>query len=181
MLAIENDVDVTSGLAPVFMAHRQNLMRFLKARCRGLDVGEVEDVVQELWLRCSAVETSNINDPKSYLFRMGQNLIFDRERRRALGQNCEADWAYVNARAEGAVEEATAERSLIARDQLEQINKAMKKLGERAVWIFHRFRVDGALQEHIAVELGVSVSTVERDLRKAYETIAAVEVDADEH
>lgn len=180
MLATENDVDVTSGLAPVFMAHRQNLMRFLKARCRGLDVGEVEDVVQELWLRCSAVDTENISDPKSYLYRMGHNLILDRQRRQALGQTCEADWGYVNERVDGAVEGATAERSLIARGQLEQINRAMKKLGERAVWIFHRFRIEGIQQGQIAIELGISLSTVERDLRKAYESIVSVEIDADE-
>ncbi len=180
MLAMDQEADVTSGLAPVFMAHRQRLMRFLQARCRGMDLAEVEDVVQELWLRCRGVDTSDIGDPKSYLYRMGHNLILDRVRRKARGQACEADWGYVNERVEGAVEEATAERSLIARERLEQIDQAMRKIGERAVWIFRRFRIDGVQQGLIAAELGISLSTVEKDLRKAYETIIAMKKGSDE-
>ena len=180
MLAIDRDADVTSGLVPVFMEHRHQLIRFLRARCRGMDVAEVDDVVQELWLRCSTVDASTISDPKSYLYRMGHNLILDRERRKARGQTCEADWGYVNGRVDGAAEEATAERSLIARERLEQIDRAMKKLGERASWIFRRFRIDGVQQGLIAAELGVSLSTVEKDLRKAYETILAIKAGSDE-
>ena len=46
--------------------------------------------------------------------------------------------------------------------------------GTRPARIFRRFRVDGAAQRDIAAELGVSLSTVEADLRKVYAALAAL-------
>ena len=157
------------------MAHRNGLIRFLQALRRGVDAAEIEDTVQELWLRCRDIDTRNIDDPKSYLYRMAQNLAVDRGRRAARGLSCEADWGYVNGRVASSVEEATAERSLIARDALAKIDRILKKIGERPSWIFRRYRIDGVQQCLIAAELGVSLSTVEKDLRKAYQAILGVE------
>ncbi len=180
MLANHRDTDGTSSLSTVFLAHRKGLIRFLQAIRRGVDAAEIEDTVQELWLRCRDIDTSNINDPKSYLYRMAQNLVLDRERRVTRGLTCEADWGYVNARVASSVEEATAERSLIARDALAKIDRILKKIGERPSWIFRRYRLDGVQQFVIAAELGVSLSTVEKDLRKAYQAILSAEKSSDE-
>ena len=180
MLATDLDIDLTSGLAGIFMAHRQGLISFLRARCRGMDMTEIEDVVQELWLRCCAVDAATVKDPKSYIYRMGHNLAMDRARRAARGRSCETDWGYVNARVNGCAEEAVAERRLIARERLVGIDRALKKVGERAAWIFRRYRIDGIPQGRIATEIGVSLSTVEKDLRKAYEAVLAVEKHSDE-
>lgn len=164
----------------MFMAHRKGLIRFLQAICRGAAATEIEDALQDLWLRCRDIDTRNINDPKSYLYRMAQNLVLDRERRVTRGLLCEADWGYVNARVADSVEEATAERSLIARDALAKIDRILKKVGERPSWIFRRYRLDGVQQFLIAAELGVSLSTVEKDLHKVYQAILRIEKSSNE-
>src|SRR3546814_1464511 len=45
---------------------------------------------------------------------------------------------------------------------------AIAATGERPAQVFRRFRVDGVHQRDIAGEMGVSLSTVEADLRKVY-------------
>ena len=44
-------------------------------------------------------------------------------------------------------------------------------LGARTATIFRRHRIDGVQQRDIARELGVSLSTVEADLRRAYRAL----------
>lgn len=180
MLATDHDIDATSGLDAVFMLHRGRLTQFLRARCRGMDSAEAEDIVQELWLRCSKTDIRAISDPKSYLYRMANNLVMDRLRRLERGRRCEMDWGYVNARVEGSAEDATAERDLIAREKLAVVERALKKVGARAALILRRYRIDGVNQAGIAAELGVSLSTVEKDLRKAYEALLAAKKRSDE-
>lgn len=65
------------------------------------------------------------------------------------------------------------ETSLISREQLALVETAIAATGERPAAIFRRFRVDGIGQRDIATEMGVSLSTVEADLRKVYAALAA--------
>ena len=53
-------------------------------------------------------------------------------------------------------------------------------LGERPAAAFHLFRIDGMSQRDIAARLGVSLSTVEADLRKVYAALAALKGQIDE-
>ncbi len=61
---------------------------------------------------------------------------------------------------------------MIAREQLVQVQAALAKLGPRVDHIFRRYRLDGAGQADIARELGISLSSVEKDLTKAYRMLA---------
>ena len=53
-------------------------------------------------------------------------------------------------------------------------------LPERAVAVFRRTRIDGVTQRVIAGELGVSISTVESDLRLVYRALAELRERLDE-
>ena len=55
---------------------------------------------------------------------------------------------------------------LISRGQLALVERAIAATGERPARIFRRFRIDCIQQRDIASEMGVSLSTVEADLRK---------------
>ena len=59
-------------------------------------------------------------------------------------------------------------RILAARQQATAVEAALIELGERPAAILRRHRIDGIPQRQIADELGVSLSTVESDLRRAY-------------
>jgi RNA polymerase sigma factor (sigma-70 family) len=164
--------DVAVGLSAVFLANRQQLRAFLQARVGiGVDDVEVEDLMQELWLRACAVELDAIDSPRSYLFRAAHNLVLNRAREMIRRRNREADWGYVHGRDQDGVEEALAERSLLARERLAMIDKALRGVGDRAARVFRRYRIDGIDQRSIAAELNVSLSTVEKDLSAVYRAL----------
>jgi len=175
------DVDATTELAIAFMAHRSQLGAFFRVHMGSGLVGvDVEDVLQELWLRCCRTDTAGISNPRSYLFRMGHNLVLNLAREAARGRVRDAEWGYINNRDKDAVEQPSAERRLLAHEQLALVDDILLNLGHRAATVFRRYRIDGFDQRRIAEELGVSLSTVEKDLRKAYDALLALGSNRDE-
>ena len=155
-----------SGLAAVFLENRATLLRFFRARGAH---DWAEDLLQELWLKASASASKPIADPLAYLFRTASNLLLDRRRADLRRQRRESDWA--NSAHVALAEPSgllSAERTVIARDQMRLVEAALAELGERTETIFRRFRIDGISQREIAAELGISLSAVEKHLRKAY-------------
>lgn len=164
----------TSGLEATFLAHRLALLRFLRARGAGADA---EDVAQDVWLRLSATKVP-INDPVAYLYRMADNLMIDRKRSELRRSRREEAWeASAGATTIGVSDLPSAERSMLAREQLQTVDERLAALGDRTTTVFRRFRIDGISQIDIANELGISLSAVEKHLQKAYRAIAFLRPD----
>jgi RNA polymerase sigma-70 factor (ECF subfamily) len=164
------------NLISTFMANRERLARFIGLRCGGADV---DDLVHELWLKVSGAEAS-IEKPLAYLYRMADRLVMDSRRGASRSRSREGDWAHAHGRLSDAVEPALAERRILARERLRGVDEALRATGERAALIFRRYRLDGVSQRDIAEELGVSISTVEKDLRKIYDALLSIGDHADE-
>lgn len=159
--------DVTlAGLEAVFLAHRDALLRFLRARGAG---DAAEDVLQELWFRVAAAPTGPIAEPVGYLMRAANNLMLDRHRGEARAMRRDLDWAETTASAEQEI--PTAERALIGRDALGRAEQVLASLGSRVEAVFRRYRLDEVTIDQVAREFGVSRSTVEKDLQKAYRAL----------
>jgi RNA polymerase sigma factor (sigma-70 family) len=160
------------GLEGVLLANRDRLIRFLITRGAG---DAAEDVFQELWMRLSSRPSGPIGDPMSYLFRAANNHMLDRYRsERQLGMR-ELAWGDAST-----ASDPSADTALISREQLKQADAAIDALGARTATIFRSFRLENKSQRAIAAEQGVSLSTVESDLRKAYEMLAALRRQFDE-
>lgn len=154
-----------AGLEAVFLTHRESLVRFLRAHGAGEDA---EDLLHELWLRVRDSAAGPIAQPLSYLYRAANNLMLDRYRSERQATARARDWTDVTgATVPGQSDEPAAERVLIAREDLDRVRSALATLGPRTEQIFRRHRLDGVPQRTIASELGISLSTVESDLRKA--------------
>lgn len=168
---IRNHVTL-AGLEAVFIANRGALLRFLRARGAGEDA---EDLLQELWLRVRNAPPGPIGEPLSYLMRAANNLMLDRHRARVRGMRRDQDWAETTAPAElDVADDPDAERVLIGREALAEVEAALASLGGRAEAIFRRYRLDGVTIDEVAREFGVSRSTVEKDLQKAYRALLAL-------
>ncbi len=155
-----------SGLQAVMLAHRGALLRFLAAHGAG---ESAEDLLHELWLRVGAAEAGPIAQPLSYLYRAANNLMVDRFRSRRQTELRERQWSDAVGPADtDRSDEPSADRVLAARQVLAGAESVLDTLGERAATIFRRHRVDGVQQRDIAREMGISLSTVEADLRRAY-------------
>ncbi len=168
----------STGLEEVFLANRDRLLRFLVARGAG---EAAEDLLQEIWLKIAARNTGPVASPMSYLFRTADTLMIDRFRSARQAERRERDWSDAHdGAAPGVSDTPSAERHLIAREQARRVLEALDTLGPRPAAIFRRHRIDGVAQRLLAEEFGVSLSTVESDLRRAYAALAALKERTDE-
>lgn len=161
-----------ADLESVFLAHRNALQRFLRARCG--DATEAEDLLQELWFKL-ANATAPIAEPLAYLYSMADNLVLDRRRSAQRRERRDDAWVDLAGGGSGGISDApSAERQVIAKSQLAQIAVIFDQLGERTTAIFKSYRIDGEGQREIAAQHGISLSAVEKHLQKAYRAVLQI-------
>jgi RNA polymerase sigma factor (sigma-70 family) len=166
------------GLEAVFLASRAQLLGFLRAHGAG---EAAEDILQELWLRVRDARTGPIAQPLAYLYRAANNLMLDRYRSERQATSRDRNWVEATGGSTSERSDAPdSERVLIGRETLERVRATLSALGTRAEHIFRRHRLDGVQQRDIASELGVSLSTVESDLRKATRALIDLRKSIDE-
>lgn len=164
------DFTPSTGLEAVFLEHRARLLRFLVARGAG---DAAEDLLQEVWLKIAARPAGPVASPLSYLFRTADLLMIDRYRAARQASQRERAWSETNGAAVPGVSDApSVERHLIGRQHALLVAETLDALGSRPAAVFRRHRIDGIPQRQVAAELGVSLSTVESDLRQAYRALA---------
>jgi len=167
-----------SGLEAVFLQNREKLLGFMRAHGAG---DSAEDLLHELWLRVRNAQNGPVAEPLSYLYRAANNLMLDRYRSQRQSVLREREWSESNgATVPGRSDEPAGERVLIARARLNRVQAALAALGPRIERTFRRHRLDGVPQRDIAAEIGVSLSTVESDLRKATRALIDVKRTLDE-
>ncbi|MBL8652250.1 MAG: sigma-70 family RNA polymerase sigma factor [Sphingopyxis sp.] len=158
--------DTPNGLQLVMLGERDRLVRFLAARGAG---DQAEDLFHDLWQKLAILPERPVGDPLSYLFRAAENLMRDLRRAAISRDRRQSDWHGLS---DTPQERPAGDRALIAREQLAAIEATLAALGPRADKIFRRYRLDGVGQADIAAEWGISLSSVEKDLQKAYRAIA---------
>lgn len=159
-----------SGLEATFLAHRETLLRFLRARGAG---EAAEDLVQEVWLRIAGRSPGPVGSPLSYLFRTADTLMIDRFRSARQADGRDVAWTQVHSGdPPGVSAEPSAERRMAAAQEAARVTAMLDGLGARVAGIFRRHRVEGVAQKDVAREFGVSLSTVESDLRTAYKALS---------
>ena len=160
------------------LENREKLLRFFAARGAG---DAAEDLLQELWIKINASRPGPVISPLSYLFRAADSLMIDRYRAQRQASKRDLDWSESRSGAlAGAADAPSIERHLIAREHARRVLETLDELGPRAAAIFRRHRIDGVPQRQVAKEMGVSLSTVESDLRGAYRALAELKGRLDE-
>jgi RNA polymerase sigma factor (sigma-70 family) len=154
------------GLRAVFSAERPMLLRLLVARLGNRE--DAEDALQDLWIRIDQLGDRPIEHPAGFLYRAAANLATDRRIAAARRAARETSWLDVQPRED---EFPDAERDLIARERVGQIRAAMAAMPERMRTALVMFRFEGRQQREVAEQLGISVSGVDKLLRRAYRQI----------
>ncbi|SEK14810.1 RNA polymerase sigma-70 factor, ECF subfamily [Variovorax sp. OK605] len=131
---------------------------------------DAADAMQETWLRLSAMSSTandggTVNNADAYLLRMAANIATDRYRQDnvLLVRGEIDDLLHI-------VDEASdPERIASARSDVQALSLVLGRMPERRRAILVAARVEGQLNDEIAQRLGVSLSTVEKELRAALE------------
>lgn len=164
--ADEGGEQAAGGMRAIFLHNRARLRSFLLHNGAG---DATDDLLQELWIKLLKMDRGPIADPRSYLFRVAYNLLVDHRRAVARAARRDWEWSDVAGPTEfGISDQPSSERVLSAQQALRVVDQRLAALGEPGATIFRRHRLEGRTQRAIASELGISISTVEKHLRKAY-------------
>jgi RNA polymerase sigma-70 factor (ECF subfamily) len=169
---------VEAGLLQLLGEMRSELLRFmLVRRC---PPAEVEDLLQDLYVKLSSIRTGPVSAPRAYLYQMANNLLHDHRRGRRRQQERDDQWT--RSRIGPDLEkdaEPSPEQSAIARDELDRVNEALATMPVRTAQILKMFRLDGLSQKAIANNLDLSLSAVEKHLQRAYRKLQLVREELD--
>jgi RNA polymerase sigma-70 factor (ECF subfamily) len=149
---------------------RPALVKYFERKCGSTE--EAEDLAQDVLVRALGhVTWETPEQAKGYIFRSAVNRWRDR-RRRAITHGTTVEWDEAALGAAGALESIinegiVPERVLIVEQDLFHIATALQELSERARDVFVLVRLEGLKQTAVAETLGISVSTVEKELVRA--------------
>lgn len=148
-------------LLDVFLRLQPHLLRYFSGRTRSRE--DSEDLAQEAWIKLSRNGGAALAAPVPYLRRIARSLAIDHSRGSArLLTPTEIDTLL-----DIPDERATPERLLEDRDSLQHLQRAMAELPARQRAMLIASRVEKQRHREIAEAFGVSVRTVELEIRKA--------------
>jgi RNA polymerase sigma factor (sigma-70 family) len=157
------------GHPPQPAALRTALTRFFQSR--GLGGPDADDLIQEVFLRLvRRGDSAGIENLEAYAFTTAGSVLSDHFRRRKF-QRGSAHVAFDPERHGG--EAIGPERILQGRQALRATTRALLELPERQRRVFVLRRLEGLPFGEIALRLGVSVSTAEKDMLQAIRHVAS--------
>ncbi len=148
-------------IVTAFMRNHSRIRRYLERKTGSRQ--DAEDLAQETWIKLARNSAAALAAPVPYLNRIAQTLALDhlRGRKRLLTSGEMADLLAV------ADERPDPEQVVRHRDQVRLLMRIMEELPERQRKILVEARLSERRHVDIAAELGVSVRTVELEIRKA--------------
>jgi RNA polymerase sigma-70 factor (ECF subfamily) len=154
-------------LRAVLLADYIDLDRRLTRRLGSADLAS--DVLQETFLRLEGInEIGPVRNPKAYVFRIALNIANDR--RRAESRRLTVD--EVDRLLDIPDDRPDAARVIEDRSEVELLKRAIAELPERRRRVLILSRIEGLPNREIAARLGVTVRTIEIDLKQAIEHCA---------
>lgn len=153
-----------ASLRRLLVSGYDELRERLTRRLGSADVAT--EALNETWLRLEkGTEIAAVRDPSVYLYRMLINTAVDRRR-------ADARWSTSTTLDEALEledEQPSPERVVIARSQLEALERALSGLAKRTRKIFLAALVDELSYREIAKRFGISLRSVEREMGLAFE------------
>jgi RNA polymerase sigma factor (sigma-70 family) len=139
------------------------LRKLLRHRGRSLD--EADDLIQEAFLRLQVYRrVQPVREPEAFLVRTVLNLAIDAKRqrnRRGMHVNSESEVLRL------VDPKPIPDEVLLSQQRLQRLRAGLEALSPRTREVILLHRIEGFSHAQIAARLGVSTSTVERQIAKA--------------
>lgn len=151
---------------------RPALVKYFQRKC---GTSEAEDLAQDVLMNAlRSASWTSAEQAKGYIFRAAVNRWRDHQRKsKTHGVNVEWNEAVESALDEACVNgEKSPEHVLGIEQELKFVASSLLRLSERTRHIFLLIRVERMKQAEVAQLLGVSISTVEKELVKALAHLA---------
>lgn len=159
------------GLSAVYLEQREALARFFRGRLgRGT---EVEDLLQDLYLKVQAAPAGEVREPRAYLYRLASNLMMDRWRSGARAAARDGAWIIAH-QGQGDIDDAPSAEAVVAgKQRLAAVAAAVDRLPERTRTVFRLHKFEDLSYSEVAERLGVSRSSVEKHMMDALRALTA--------
>lgn len=155
-------VTARNTLDDLAVRYRAPLLRFFRRRAGAGE--EADDLVQDVFSRLAAQDLKAIANVDGYIFQIAANVLRDRGRRAEVR-------SIVTAAPEGFDVEDEAgfspERILQSKEALRVMIAALYELPPAVRMVFSQYHFDEVAQVDIARLMGISLSTVEKNMAKA--------------
>jgi RNA polymerase sigma-70 factor (ECF subfamily) len=151
-----------ANVLSAFQLHHLSLKRFIGRYLN--NAHDIEDVTQEAFLRAYRAEKDKpIEQPKSFLFRIAHNVAITK-----LTKKSHQIIDYIADIDESAVVwlEGSLEEQVMAEETIAIHCEAVAHLPAQCRRVFLMRKVHGMSHKEISVELGISISTVEKHMSK---------------
>jgi len=157
-----------TGLRDFLVRRYDDLKRRLTLHLGSADLAG--EALQETWLRLESSKEGSepVQYPLSYLMRMATNAALDRmrsEKRFLSGEEVEQVLSDLSDPAAGPA------RTFEARSEAERLAAIIQQMPSRRRNILILIRVDEMPRQEVADRLGVSLSLVDRELKRAHEHV----------
>lgn len=147
----------------LFARYRAPLLKFFGRRMA--HPGDAEDLTQEVIRRMlQRQDLGDVEQIDAFIFATARNLLRDRARRSEVRERNQADLESLT----NGVEVLSPERVIQGRQDLANVMAALAELNEKPRDMFILHRLDGMKHREIAELYGLSISSVEKYLRKAF-------------
>ncbi len=149
-----------NALLAVATEFRPALLRYFSRRVK--DKSEVEDLVHDVLARLARSESlTSVRNERGYVFQTANSVLVDWMRKCATHRT--ADHRTFDPEEHGG-EDFPPDRVLLGREALVRATAILQELPERTRTIFLLRRLEGMGHAEIASRLGVSISTVEKQM-----------------
>lgn len=148
----------------VFLAQRVSLLRTLERMVNNYSTAE--DLLQETYLRVTrALSERAIDHLEPFVFQTARNLALDHLRSRRIRARTLLEDVPLEVLQSVAAPLSSAEDAAHAKQLLERLNISLNQLSPRQQQTFTLSRLHGHRHLEIAEQLGVSLSTVQKELK----------------
>lgn len=152
-------------VSSAYRRHFGELRRYLTRRIGCPQTAE--DLTQETFIRLYRMQSlAGVVDLRSYLYRIAGNLMIDHVRAtRAKSQP--TDTVSIDLVVDVRSDDVGGEHATVVRDELRRVAAVVGELSESCGRIFWLSRAEGLCNYEIADQLGVCLSTVEKNINRA--------------
>lgn len=147
--------DANNKIVKAYLGYKQILVRVLLRM--SVKPADVDDILQESLARTLRAETRGpLEHPRSYLYTVARNIVFEEKERRAREVQCEINDAILASDSAPIDEELHHEKML---DIFWEAMSTLPRNHQRAILLR---RIYGLSHREVAKKMGVSISSVEK-------------------
>lgn len=159
----------SGDLSAVYLEQREALARFFRARLG--QRADVEDLLQDLYLKVQSAPTIDMREPKAYLYRLASNLMMDRWRSGARAAARDGAW-FSAFQGQGDIDDAPSAEAVVAgKQRLAAVAAILDRLPERTQTVFRMHKFEQLSYSEVSERLGVSRSSVEKHMMVALKAL----------